>query len=73
MTIKLYCIHDRVAGEYGPIFQAVNDGVANRQLVHYTREAAEKDDYRLYSLGEYDTHTGELRTKAPEMVVANGK
>lgn len=57
MTIRLYTIYDRVAEEAGPIFSAINDGVAVRQFRQLSREISpiDKDSYKLYFLGQFDT------------------
>jgi len=69
VTVKLYVIHDRVAGEYGPIYQAVNDGVAKRQFLHYVKDTVDQADYRLYTVGDYDTVTADIIVKTPSQVV----
>lgn len=56
----LYSIEDKVANEFGPIFQAKNDGVAKRmysQTIQGDR-ILYADDYRLWSVGEFDVETG---------------
>lgn len=54
MKISLFTIWDKVAEEAGPIFQAKNEAVAQRQFRFAIREAR-PDEYRLYCVGEFDT------------------
>lgn len=55
MIFKLYTIFDKVAGDAGPIFCAVNSGVALRQAKAVLKEADNPDDYQLMLIGEYDS------------------
>lgn len=56
MKTILYTIFDRVAEEAGPVFEAVNDGVAMRNFWNLLKEvpAYQHGDYRLYRLGFFD-------------------
>jgi len=47
----LYVVHDTVADEYGPIFEAVNDQVAHRSFKTILKQATYPDDFQLVSLG----------------------
>lgn len=53
MIQRCYVIMDELAEEAGPIFLAKNDAVAARNSEKAIAEAA-GDDYKLYSIGEYD-------------------
>ena len=55
-TYRLYVVFDRVAEQSGPIFSAINDGVALRQYRHIIEsvDAGTQDEYRLLCLGVYD-------------------
>ena len=57
MQTKLYTIRDLVAGEAGPLINAVNDGVAVRQCCQLLHSVSVVDvnDYSLICLGVYDT------------------
>lgn len=59
MINKLYCIYDKVAKEYGPVFESKNDGVALRSyygLLGKT-EGLFKEEYVLYCIGTLDKET----------------
>ena len=43
--VNLYVIYDTVAGECGPVYSAVNDGVAVRQLCVLMRDVVDIRDY----------------------------
>lgn len=59
MNYRLYCIYDRVAGEAGPLFQAVNDQVAVRQSINvlHTIPLSLRPDYQLLCVGQFDSRT----------------
>lgn len=56
MKTILYTIFDRVAEEAGPVFEAVNDGVAMRNFRNLLKDvpAYQHGDYRIYRLGSFD-------------------
>lgn len=56
----LYSIKDVVAEEFGPVFEAVNNGVAIRNFSNVLKETKYPEDYELYKLGNYDESTGEI-------------
>jgi hypothetical protein len=53
---QLYCVYDRVAELAGPVFQAVNDGVARRAAMQMLGKVPEydRDSFSLRSLGSFD-------------------
>lgn len=55
--MRLYTVYDRVAEQAGPVYCAVNDGVALRmyRALLQQERVADKDAYWLYALGDYDT------------------
>lgn len=57
MKMRVYAIYDRVAEEGGPIFSAVNDGVAIREFRALIQQCSpvDRDAYKLYLLGVYDS------------------
>lgn len=61
MKYGLYTVKDIVAQDAGPVFCAVNDGVAIRQFKVLVKDSGAPDDYELYSLGAYDSETLELQ------------
>lgn len=50
----LYVVRDIVADDYGPIFEAVNDLVADRSFKQILRNAAYPNDFELHCLGFLD-------------------
>lgn len=52
--INLYCLHDTVAGESGPIFQAVNDQIAKRSVIQLLKNSDFPQDYILFKVGFFD-------------------
>jgi hypothetical protein len=47
----MYSIFDVVAKDYGPIFEAKNDGVALRSFKHLVGSTGRPEEYKLYRLG----------------------
>lgn len=60
MKQKLFALYDKVAEQYGPIFQAVNINTAIRTVQNMKIRAYE--DFDLYELGEWDMELGTLKT-----------
>lgn len=57
---KLYSMRDKVADLYGPVFQAVNDAIAVRNVVHMLEKvkAYDRPSFQLYRLGTFDDMLG---------------
>lgn len=70
MKQNLYVIYDKTAEEAGPIFQAVNNGVALRQVVNVLKPlpASLRDEYKLVKVGEFDTLTMKVCVCNPEEI-----
>lgn len=68
MKFNLYTIFDRVAADAGPIFCAVNHGVALRQAKAVLKEADNPDDYFLQWIGEYDSSKVEIVAHVAEVI-----
>lgn len=64
MKSVIYTVFDKVAEEYGPLFEAKNDGVALRQFKQLlnTVVVENRDDYVLYSCGTFDHDAGVMVT-----------
>lgn len=58
MKPKLYSLFDRIAEQYGPIFQAVNNATAIRSVQNMKIRSYE--DFQLYLVGEWDMESGEI-------------
>ena len=68
MEMRLYVIRDNVAEECGPVFAAVNDGIACRQYKQLLSGCPDIMDYQLQHVGMYDTVKGEVVGHAPIVV-----
>lgn len=55
--VSLYCVRDFVACDSGPVFGAVTDGIAIRQVCILLRDVVDIDDYGLFCVGTYDSET----------------
>jgi hypothetical protein len=60
MKQRLFALYDKVAEQFGPIFQAVNVNTAIRTVQNMKIRAY--DDFELYELGEWDMESGRLKT-----------
>lgn len=70
MLTRVYTIKDVVAEEFGPLYQARNDGVAirgYRDLMARPMGTALPDprEYRLYCVAEFDNSTGYVHASDP--------
>ena len=74
MKAVIYTVFDKVAEEYGPLFEAKNDGVALRQFKQLidTVVVGNRDDYVLYSCGTFDHENGALVRLNLEIVAYAG-
>lgn len=55
MKTNIYTIYDRIAEEAGPLFQAVNDGVAIRRTVSFMLDLdVNSTDYKLLKIGYFE-------------------
>lgn len=70
MKHGVYVIYDKVAEESGPMFEAVNNGVALRQACNVLKPLPPTliDDYQLVKIGEYDTKDMQIYVIPPEIV-----
>lgn len=57
-TNNIYSIRDQVAEDFGPLFEAVNDGVAVRHMVQAMRNVENPSDYQLVHIGEITRENG---------------
>jgi len=63
MVFELYSIKDRLAEEYGPIFQAKNKAIAERNFNNLVEEKKlDEDEFNLVKVGTFDNETGTLTT-----------
>lgn len=70
MVHKLYSIRDRAAGQFGPVFQAVNDAVASRSMVRLMEKipSYDRDAFQLVRLGSFDDETGNISVTGCDVV-----
>lgn len=68
MIMGLYSVYDRLAEEYGPVFEAPTNAVACRSFEILMKEAkiGKVSEYKLLSLGSVDHTTGEISGKFAE-------
>lgn len=60
MKVRLYSVFDRVAMEYSPAFEAINDGVALRMFADHVKDNPHAEDYKVLCIGEFDRSKGTL-------------
>ena len=61
MVFELYSIKDRLAEEYGPIFQAKNKAIAERNFNNLVEDKnLNEDEFNLVKVGNFDNETGRL-------------
>ena len=62
MKFNLYTIRDCVAEQCGPVFQAVNDGVALRNVRAMMDKVPDydRDAYKMFRLGVFDDEKCEI-------------
>lgn len=71
--MKLYCIYDKVAQNYGAPTVQVNDPVAKRWFNAILSENPySPSDFDLCYLGEYENFTGLITASMP-VVIAHGQ
>lgn len=71
MRYFLFSIKDKVAEHFGPVFQAVNTGVALRNFRQLMKDVPEydRDAYEVFELGEFDDVSGEILYHKPSFVM----
>lgn len=61
MVFKLYSIYDKLAEEYGPIFQAKNKAIADRNYNNMLIEQSlNPEEYSLDQMGTFDNEKGQI-------------
>jgi len=66
MIYELYSIYDKLAEEYGPVFQAKNKAIADRNYNQMlTKQNLNPEEYQLYKLSTFDNETGEIDVSTP--------
>ena len=60
--IYVYSVFDKVACVYGPLFQAVNNGIAVRNVVHMLENVKPYDrpSFVLFKMGSFNDETGAI-------------
>ena len=77
MKVKVFSVRDEKANSFGQPFFAVNDNIARRMFSDLVEDpksmvARHPDDFKLYSLGEFDDNSGELSPLAQPEFLAHG-
>lgn len=74
MINGIYTIFDKVAMESGPLFEAKNDGVAQRQYSQFmeTIQKQDKTEFKMLKLGSINHETNQIeKLSIPEEIIAN--
>lgn len=58
--VAYYSVCDSVAGQFGPLFPAINDGVAKRMFRRLLSDVDKLDDYELWQVGTFDQDSGDF-------------
>lgn len=71
MFVKVFTMRDRKSGMYGNPFVSHNDQTAKRDFYAFCKlpqNAYLSGDMELYSLGEFDSDSGEIKAYKPEFI-----
>lgn len=74
MRTNLYSIHDTVAGIFNKPFTEFNDDSARRMFKTsiLNEQMANKDDFVLYALGEFDDQDGSIIVQKTPIKIMSG-
>lgn len=67
MIMNLYSIYDCAAKEYGPVFEAKNDKVAERKCKMEFKNVPYVGDFELHYVGQFDHSTGSIVINAADV------
>jgi len=75
-VVRIYCLFDRKAREYGPLMLSKNDELIRRIVVDGVRGSKSvhelhPGDFDLMCVGDYGDETGFLSPVTPPILVAN--
>lgn len=75
MKLKMYAVRDRASDQFANPMFLTSNGQAIRAFADEINRSGENnmlhqhpEDFDLYTLGEYDTDTGELKPTRPEQL-----
>ena len=60
MKYGIYTIYDEAADEFGPVFTAKNDAVAQRQFQQILKGVEYPAEFGLYKVGDFDSECIEM-------------
>lgn len=68
--MSIYSIFDKVALEFGPLFEAKNSAVAlrNFQMMFRRDKVSNPADFDLYQLGICDHDSGQISVQVPTVI-----
>ncbi|UPW40844.1 nonstructural protein [Sigmofec virus UA08Rod_6521] len=69
MNTRYYVFYDRVTGEYGNLFSAVNDADCVRKLAFSQRENPFAYDIDLCFAGTFESVTGAFQSATPPVII----
>lgn len=68
-SMELYCVYDKVAEEYGPVFEQSNDGCAIRIMrKQFIKDGEIEKDFVLVHLGTHDKISGTIKSEEPTIL-----
>lgn len=73
MVVRLYSVFDRVAQQFSPISEAVNDAVAYRMYKQALKDNPNREDYQVMFIGSFDNVKGVLSPVALPAVLEPGQ
>lgn len=70
MKLNLYVIFDVVAQESGPVVEAQNDGVANRNYQKsIINQKLDPNEFKLFCIGSFDHSTNEFISDKRQVII----
>lgn len=60
MKTQLFSVYDKIAKDFGPIYQQINAQAASRSFQAGAKNQPNTEDFSLYYMGDYDTVTGKI-------------
>lgn len=73
MELKIYTVYDTVAQDAGPLFTAVNTGVATRQYRALLNDIpeAQRSEFKLMEIGSYSSHAPQVIPQEPIEIITS--
>lgn len=68
MVLNLYCLYDRLQGDFGDPVSRKNDETACRTHLSELKKSPYPSDFSLYRIGTMDHETGEIQSNLVELM-----